>query len=252
MRFIILAALLGFLSACSPGKVVETILTEQERALVRGAVNDVAKSDGDSLATKLRTDLAPQLRPLMPAMRQALPEPPLELSALHTTATVTGDSRLAEAVYQVRGRDGWALVEASIETAGGPPKLVGFYIEPTPGEPMSMNAFRLGGAGTAGLAMLAAMLAAVLVTIAGVMRIWRSGLFRHRWLWTLGALIGITTLSMNWSTGAVQFQPIAVQILSVSAVKQPVYAPWVLGVSIPVVALIALARRRREAVPAKA
>lgn len=94
--------------------------------------------------------------------------------------------------------------------------------------------------------MLLAMIAAVAVTIVALVRIWRSGLFERRWLWTIGALIGITSLRMNWSTGVVSFQPLMIVLFSAGAFKQPIFAPWVLSVGLPVVAIIALLRRSPE------
>ena len=239
MRAIVFAILIA-LVGCSPGKFPETLLTETERGLVRAAVDDVARGDAARLSSKVEPSIAAQIGDAMPAMQQALPRPPLELTPLNANVSLTGDVRVAEAVYQVKGKSGWALVEARMQTANGSSRLAGFFVQSVQTEPRRLNAFRLSDAGAA------AMLAAVAVTIAGVVRIWRSGLFARRWLWTLGALVGLTTLKMNWSTGEVAFHPVSFQIFSFSAFKQPLFEPWTLGVSLPLVALIALLKRRRQ------
>jgi hypothetical protein len=236
----LVAILLTLLCACSPSKLVENALTPQERTTVQGAIDDLSRGDSASLAKKLPLELAPKIESAFGPMRQALPARPLELSLTNANWTTDGQTRSMKAVYQVKGASGWALVEASTVTAQGRTLLTGFYIQRTAGDPQQLNAFKLSSAGAGGLAMLAAMMAAVGITIAALIRIWRSGLFRHRWLWTIGALIGTTTLKMNWSTGAFDFQPISIQLFSASATKQPVFAPWVLGVSLPIIALIAL------------
>jgi hypothetical protein len=151
-----------------------------------------------------------------------------------------GATRQAHVVYEVKGNAGWALVEASTATSQGRTLITSFYVTKTAVDPRKLNAFSLSNAGAGGWAMLAAMLAVATITIGALVRIWRSGRFDRRWLWTIGTLIGFTTVKYNWSTGETMFQPISFQILGLSAFKQPLYAPWMLGVSVPLVALIAL------------
>jgi len=240
MRLFLIAVLFLVGGACSLNEIPEGLLRPNERALIREAVDDVSRQDLRSLSKKMPPELTAKVEAVFPAMHRALPESPLELTALNTNVNLVGDDRLAQAVYQVKGRNGWALVEVAVQTSQGRTQLAALYIQPMQGEPKKMNFFRLGDASASGWAMLFAMAAAILVTIAAIIRIWRSGRFRHRWLWTLGSLVGFTTLKMNWSTSEFEFQLISFQVLSVSAFKQPVYAPWVLGVSIPAIALVAL------------
>lgn len=162
------------------------------------------------------------------------------------TGILEGSQRQAHAVYQVHGRSGWALVEGTTQSVNGRTWLTGIYVQPTAGDPRRLNGFTLQRFGVAKGLMLLAMIAAVAVTIVALVRIWRSGLFERRWLWTIGALIGITSLRMNWSTGVVSFQPLMIVLFSAGAFKQPIFAPWVLSVGLPVVAIIALLRRSPE------
>lgn len=127
-------------------------------------------------------------------------------------------------------------------TVQGRTSLTGIFVRRIPTDPQSLNGFSLQKAGLSHYLMIMIMFAAVVVTVAALFRIWRSGLFHRRWLWTIGALIGITTLRLDWTTGHLFFQPVSAQLFSVSAMKQPIYSPWVLAVSIPLVALIVLLR----------
>lgn len=240
MRFSVLVFLVGGLASCSPTKLAESVLTTQERAVIRGAIDDVARNDIADLQKRMAPELAPKVGEAMPAMTRALPPPPLEVSVTTANWTSDGATRQTHAVYQVKGKGGWALIDATTRTSGGRTQLTGLYVQATPSDPKQANEFSLSDAGAAGWTMLAAMVAALAVTIAALVRIWRSGRFRRRWLWTIGTLVGVTTLKMNWATGALGFQPISLQILSISAFKQPIFAPWILGVSVPAVALFAL------------
>ena len=240
MRIVLLVFLTAFLWACSPSKLEETALSPQERALVRNALQDVTLNDTGKLAQKVPPELAPKLSEAMPAMRAALPEPPFDLSMTNANWNMTGAIRRVHAIYELKGKNGWALVDTTMESSGGRTLLTGLYIQKTGGDPQRLNGFTLGNAGAGGWGMLLAMLAALGVTVAALVKIWRSGMFRRRWLWTIGTLIGVTIFRLNWTTGEWGFQLFYIQLFSAGAFKQPVYAPWILSVSVPVVAIIAL------------
>jgi len=240
MKFVLLVFISALVAACSPNKLEQTAMSPEERGLVRNALQDVALNNPGKLAQKIPPELVPKLSKAMPAMRAALPEPPFELSLTNANWTMTGSVHRVHAIYQLKGRNGWALVDTTLASSGGRTLLTGLYIQKTPGDPAKLNGFTLSNAGVGGWAMLGAMAAALSVTIAALVKIWRSGMFRRRWLWTIGSLIGISIFRLNWTTGEWGFQLLHVQLFSVGAFKQPIYAPWILNVSIPVVALIAL------------
>jgi hypothetical protein len=250
MRLTFIALLAALVAGCSPRSAVEGLLTAEERRLVEGAIDDVGRGDGDALAQRMQPALSQEVPSALPAMRKYLPAPPRKLEIAAVNVRILGDRRAVRTVYQVEGRSGWAIVEAIVSNEGAKPKLAGLHIQQSTTAPIEVNRVRLADAGLRQWSMLVALFAAVAVTIAGLIRIWRSGLFRRRWLWTLGAVLGMTTTRMNWTTGDVSFHPISFQIFSMSAFKMPIFAPWIIGVSNPVVALVALFRRQREEGPA--
>jgi len=243
MRLFLLAFLVAFVAGCSPSKLERTILNEQERQLARGAIDDLSRGDQGAFSRRLPSDLAQRLVAAFPSMRAAVPPPPFEVSLSNANRTSSGGVRTIDAVYEIKGGSKWALVELTMETKGGQLSLTSFYIRQTPGDPEKLYGFGLADAGIGGWAMLLVMAAAVGITIAALVRIWRSGMFRRRWLWTIGTLLGVSIFKLDWSSGAWGFQPLYVQLFSVGAFKQPIYSPWILSVSVPVVALIALFKK---------
>jgi hypothetical protein len=246
MRTISAAFFFFLLASCSPSDTLEKGLTTQERAIVRGAVGDVSRGNTQALGQKVAPELSAKIPAAQPAMQSALPAAPFEMSLLSASWSITGPNRVARMVYEVHGKSGWALVEASTLTSDDRTALTSIYIQPTPAAASKLNGFELRSAGISHILMIVAMIVAVAVTIAALLRIWRSGRFSRRWLWTIGAIFGLTTLRLNWTTGAFEFQPISFLLFSVSAFKTPIYAPWVLSVAFPVVALIALLPHRNE------
>lgn len=246
MRTALVAMFLLVLASCSISNTIEKGLTAQERAIIRGAIEDISRGDSAALARRMPPELLAKIPAAELAMNRAMPSPPLEITILNANWSITGPNRKANAVYQVRGQSGWALVEARTLTIRGRTSLTGIFVRPAPSNAASLNRFTQTKPGLRHVLMLSAMMAAVGVTIAALMRIWRTELFNRRWLWTIGALNGVTMLGMNWTTGVLHFQPLSLQLFSASASKAPIYAPWVLSVSFPLVALVALFWRRGD------
>ena len=245
MRTALLAFWMIFLVSCSPNQLEETALTQQERSLARGAVNDVARGDVASFEKKLPSAMRGHAQVAVRQMQAEMPPPPYKLTFSNAQWTASGGTRTAQAFYIVEGKDRWRLADIMMQSSGGQLNLIGFHLGRFPSDPKVATAFSLADAKPAGWMMLVAMAAAFGTTIAALVRIWRSGLFSRRWLWTIGTVIGVASVKLNWTTGEWAFQPLSIQFFSVSALKQPIYMPWVLGASLPVVALIVLIRRKR-------
>lgn len=57
---------------------------------------------------------------------------------------------------------------------------------------------------------------------------------RYKWLWLVLIAIGFSTLRFNWDTGAIEYDLLSVQFLSVSASFGQNQEGWIFGMSIPV------------------
>jgi len=63
--------------------------------------------------------------------------------------------------------------------------------------------------------------------------------FRRRWAWMLTTLFGIGLFTLNWTTGAVAFQPIYVSLLGAGFWKGAAPAdPWLIMVALPIPAIL--------------
>ncbi|WP_415641671.1 hypothetical protein [Sphingomonas antarctica] len=55
----------------------------------------------------------------------------------------------------------------------------------------------------------------------------------------MGSLIGVTSFSLNWTTGIWFFQPIFALLFAAGALR-PNYGPWNISFGVPVVAIIVI------------
>lgn len=206
-------------------------------------MNDLAQGNSQSLERRVAPQLVAKLRPAEAAMQAVTPKPPVQADLLKASWSL-GSDRSTKAVYQVHGANRWALVEAASQTSGDRTFLTGIYVQPLKDDPKRLNGFDLATAGAAQWGVLLAAIAAFGTTVAALIRIRRSGLFERRWLWTIGSLFGVMLLRVNWTTREVGFEPLYLQLFSASALKQPIFAPWIISASLPLVAIIALMKKR--------
>lgn len=240
MRVVIMVLVAMLAASCSFEDTLRRLANPQDLALGERAVRALAAGDSARLAAAVAPELRPRLAMLVDPMRRMLPPAPLNLVVADYRSFTGGGQRQTMIGFEARGGGRYALVQVTILTrVSAPPALVGLFVTPLDGPLAAQNAWAKGKAGIAGWLMIAAMVAAVATTIAALVKIWRQP-FRRRWLWTLGSLFGVMAVRLNWATGEWAFQPIFVSLFSVSATKQPVYAPWMLTVSLPVVAIVAL------------
>lgn len=230
------------LLGCSPDKAMNALMLPGEKQSTEQLLNQVAQGNRPAPGL-LDPNLDQQLVPQLAAFRAELPPAPVKLHLLQYSFVVS-DERNSTATYEVSGGGRFALAVVVTREKGGKRDIIGVHAERLPGSALSQNAFTLSGKPIGHYAMLVAMAAAVGVTIAALIRIWRSGLFRRRILWTIGAVIGLGTLALNWTSGAWSFQLLSFNLFSAGYYKQPVFAPWILKVGVPIVAIVALLVKR--------
>ena len=109
--------------------------------------------------------------------------------------------------------------------------------------------FALSDAGFGVILLLVFPLAALATSIAAIIRVWRSGLFMRRWLWTLGCLPGLSLLAIFWPSGRLSWQPFYVSLLPAGFMQiGPLPDSWRFTATLPILAIIVLLRRRRTVV----
>lgn len=109
--------------------------------------------------------------------------------------------------------------------------------------------FSLSDAGVGRVLLLTLPLAALAISIAAIVRVWRSGLFMRRWLWTLGCIPGLSLVSIFWPTGRLSWQPLYVSLLPAGFQRiGPLPDNWQFTATLPILAIIVLLRRRRTLV----
>jgi len=123
----------------------------------------------------------------------------------------------------------------------------GVGVRRVPASLRTINAFTLEGKTPAHLLMLTLLIAVPTFSLIVAVLVLQTSM-RRRWLWAALALLGAGKFGFNWTTGQTFNQTISVQLLGAGVYRGGLAGPWLLFVSFPAGALIALDRRRRAIV----
>ncbi len=141
----------------------------------------------------------------------------------------------------------WVISQVSIRTRGGVKTITGFHVTPTSKSFEEMNEFTFRDKGLSQYVGLLLALSVVALTLYafGLCAITKIG--PQKWVWLIAIMVGVTQLSVNWTTGEWSFTPLAFFIpLSVN-LRCSAYGPWMLQIYSPVGALAFLQLRKRLA-----
>ena len=153
-------------------------------------------------------------------------------------------------IYQVLGTRGDLLVELQLLEEFGEHYIDALRVQPiTPAMRAQLGFWRNLGPGQ--LLALICMLASVAFMVWTAVQVVRTPM-RRRWLWALVAFVGVTKVTMNWTTGVVVYQFLTVQLLGAALSKPATLSPWWIGFTFPAGALLALYQRKRAAARAVA
>ncbi len=237
------------LAGCSSAWLLDWASYPEDRALARAAIDDLIAGNRVAFAARLPEAVRPQLATQFAPMRRALPRGGIAEIGLvdagwtSVAAIGVGDYRDSRLAYEIVGGNRRALAQMVIRRQGGTALITSFNVSLIDRPAREVNAFRPGDGGLANYAVLIIAIAGLAITVTAIRRVWTSGLFRRRWLWIIGCLIGLFRFTTIWGTAQTGFDPLGITLFSSGAVRQGL-APWTIFAGIPVVAIWVLLRHR--------
>ncbi len=145
--------------------------------------------------------------------------------------------------YQFDG--GWALANVVLKRAGERLLVVGFRVTRTEKSQREINAFSIHGGSWGHYAVLASAVAIPVFIVVTLVFCVITPIPRKKWLWMLFILFGIGSVSLNWTTGAMDFQVVNFLLLGSAHVRFSEYAPWMISMGFPIGAIVFWTKRRQ-------
>jgi len=145
--------------------------------------------------------------------------------------------------FQYKYTDKYILVEITLKKKGEKYAILGFHVNALDDSLQHINAFSFENATAVHYFFLLACIGVPAFSIFVLVKCIRDKSIKKKWLWIIFILLGFGRLQLNWTTGQVAVNPLAVQLLGASATSWGMYAPWILSVSVPLGAIAFLAKK---------
>jgi hypothetical protein len=238
--FLLILCLAGLAAACAPR------LDPGEDAAARAVFDQIKHHDFATIEAALppirRNAVTDERLHVEAGLIPDQPPSAIKLISFSTSTILAG--RVTNVVKEYFYPDRMLVVSTAIRRqAGEPLRIVGFHIQAFSQAALAVGRFSLAGKSTTqyfllGLAALIPML--LVLALALLARDRRTG---WKWLWTAFILVGFMRLSVDWTTGAIVFQPLALMLLGASVSRGALdISPWVVSISLPLGALVYLGR----------
>lgn len=238
-------------AACSPKEAVRRMTPPEDDKLARQFLSEVRAGQYTMASKRLSAKISPAdatkgLKELRDVLNEG-EERSIEVIGVNWMAfasTKNGASKTTNLSYQIEHSKGWLAGTVVIAHEAGVASITSARFNRIPASLEELNRFTFANKGAGHYAIFAAAIAVVVFIIWTLVVCARSTI-RRKWLWVIFILLGIGTVKLNWSTGETRVQPISVQLLGASGSAAGPYAPWTIGVSLPLGAIVFLLRRKR-------
>jgi hypothetical protein len=137
-------------------------------------------------------------------------------------------ARFATTLQQPRGKTAWRLSNVQLQVATH--------------KALAPNTLSLDHRSIGQLGFLALAITSPMLMLAALIKVLRTQGLANRGLWAAFAFVGLFSFQMNWASGGVLAQWMALQIVGFWMTSSPSrFDPWVIGATVPIGALLILA-----------
>ncbi len=243
--------LLLAISACGIPLTSSQIESTAEASLLKKVHDALRKRD--LVAAKVYFNplvfAKPENNAAFPTMAELVPQQqPQSVVFLNWVANQSStDGRSAQVVAQYKYSDtDWLTITAAFSGEGTNLRVDSYYLNRSGTSYQNTGWLSFAHAGAAQFVFFAFVMAALLTSLAACILCFTTPGLRRKWLWAIASFIGVTTFTMNWSTGELSFTPIFVGIPTANY-TQDATGVWYLTFLVPVGAIVFLIKRRQLA-----
>jgi len=201
----------------------------------------------DAIAPDYKAGMTPDLFSAMRGMFGSKPVKTIIVVGAHIARfKVLGgaDTVTNTLTYEYDMGDRYVIAEIALLDTGRAMQINGIHVQALTRSLEQINAFTLAGKPPLFLAFLALTVLIPVFIIVTAVVCWKTPIPRFKWLWRIFVLFGVTGLTLNWTDGGIQFQPLMINFLGAASTQQ-LYGPWMLQIGIPLGAIIFWIMRRR-------
>lgn len=227
------------LSGCSRAMLIKRITPPEDEVFARKYVDLLREREFDQVEQKLDPSVAgSDLKNTLDKMAGMFP-----VGEPKSTKVVAYNFRHS-LTLEYEFPDKWLLADMSIKRMDGASTILAIRVTRIADSLEHINRFSLVGKSALQYGILGLAFAAPIFSFYVFAVCLRTKNLNRKWLWAIFILVGVGKLGVNWTTGALTFTPLAVQVPCGGAkTTMGVYGPWVVAVNLPLGAILFLRKR---------
>lgn len=140
--------------------------------------------------------------------------------------------------FEYKFTTGWAVANAVVNKSDDKLTVVGFNVHRTKASQQELHEFTLAGKSILQYSVLVFSVIAVLFTFLTLYFCIRTPIPKRKWLWIIFILVGVGSISINWTTAEWNFQILHFKLFSAAATTGGPFSPWIISASIPLGAIV--------------
>lgn len=244
-RLLCLLAVL-IVASCDQQAMIDKFASSEDKAFASSQIQALVTRDFASIEKLADPGIAgPALHPTLEQMAGLIPPgKPRSVKLVGAHTLKSADQQQANLTYEYEYPGKWLLINVATRKTGSGVSIVGFRVQPEDQSLEDQNRFTVSGKTALQYLVLALAVVVPLITLYAFVVCIRTPFAGRKWPWLLFILAGIGSLAVNWTTGEWAVGILRVQLLGASATA-PLYGPLTIAVSLPLGALVFLARRQR-------
>ncbi|EAU55600.1 hypothetical protein SPV1_01592 [Mariprofundus ferrooxydans PV-1] len=244
---ILIAAVLMLIAGCSYQDMADNLIPKQESAFAKDYLHRLQTRDFESIKKYIDPSIEAQVtdNKLLEAAKYFPSGNLLSTELIGSQVNVVNGNWQGNFSFEYHFSDGWALANVVLKKSDDNLSVIGFNVYRTKASQKELNKFTLGGKSALHYFVLALAVLAPLFILVTTYFCIRTPIPKRKWLWVVFVLVGIGSISINWSTGQFGIQPLSIKLFSASAFEAGPFAPWIISASIPLGAIIFWFKRKR-------
>lgn len=237
------------LCGCDSRSTFELLLPKEEVAYAKDILAKLRAHDFDAVAAPLDPALRDaQTRKKLEELAAFFPEQePAEIDVVGSRVfkDLKTDVTRYDLTFQYEYPKQWVLASVLLERGADAVIVKGVHVQPLTESLQHLNRFTLQGKGVAQYFMLGWAILVPIFIVGSLVACIKIPVPRRKWLWIIFLLFGLGQITVDWTTGALDFRLLSCQFLGAGFFWQGPYGAIVLSGSIPVGAILFWIRRRR-------
>jgi hypothetical protein len=231
--------------------MMKKIVPREDESFARECIDLLRQKRFDQIERELDPSISePKIQDTLNAMAGMFPdEKPRSAKVVDLSLNWLHDTSTHKLTFEYEFSNSWILVNIAIKRTNGVSTIAGFTVRPIVDSLESTNRFSLLAKGGSQYFVLSLASAALAYNIYAFVLCLRTKMLKFKWLWAIFVFFGVGRLTVNWTTGALAFTPLAVHLPCFSVSAVPAYGPWVVAASLPLGAFMFVARPTKPDAP---